>query len=257
VVGAGASAAAGLPLGQGAIRRLCKDLRLAEAALQEEIERLTEIYRLEPQEFETALFAMSRLASESDVRDKLYTIYAWRYVPHLSYELLAHMLKHRFLDAIINFNFDELLDQAVADELYTDEYHYIFSDGHVPADRAIIPTGSAYHLPLLIKPHGTITHKSTLRFTRESYWALPREIRDLLIELVRSAPTTVMTVGFNMQSFEFIKILRHASDNSRLVHINTSRPPTSADLTAKLPEYLLPVSKDRPDGLDVVLYSGT
>ena len=40
-----------------------------------------------------------------------------RYYPGLAYEILAHLMKHGFIDAIINFNFDEVLDQAIEDEL--------------------------------------------------------------------------------------------------------------------------------------------
>lgn len=41
----------------------------------------------------------------------------YKYLPSYLYEIISHMFKHRFFDAIINFNFDEILDNALEDEM--------------------------------------------------------------------------------------------------------------------------------------------
>jgi hypothetical protein len=103
IVGAGASKIAGLPLANEALQKLKDDASMPNKALEAELERLTQIYKLDRNAFETYLRALSTSVFEAQkLRDNLQNLYDHRFMPVLGYEILAHMLKHRFLDAIIN-----------------------------------------------------------------------------------------------------------------------------------------------------------
>jgi hypothetical protein len=132
------------------------------------------------------------------------------------------MLKHRFLDAIINFNFDELLDQSIEDELDYEEYHHILSDGDCPDESELREANPG--LPFYIKPHGTVSHKSTLRFTREDYYGLPLDIQRILKYLITDKPVVLLVIGFGMQSLELNRILEDAKPGSMMFHINLIDP---------------------------------
>lgn len=219
VTGAGASAsAAGLPLGNDTWRLLRDKLSIPSKMLETELDRLSVQYRLERNEFETQLLALSKF-SRNQLLDELGTIFSRRFYTSLEYEILAHLLKHRFVDAIISFNFDELLDQAIDDEVGRENYHRIVSDGDMPDDVSKLQDDQSqrFHIPLYIKPHGTASHKSSLRFTREAYFLLPDNIHRLLLKLLSSTlETTLILIGFGMQSVEFTNIVREASKISAL-----------------------------------------
>ena len=193
--------------------------------LENELDSLNRIYKLDKSEFETVLYAINKFHPIWLLK-KLKKIYGHKYNPSLAYEILAHLLKHRYVDAIINFNFDELLDQAIDDELKSDEYHKIISDGGVPSEN-IFNKETGLRYPLYIKPHGTISHPSTLRFTEEAYHGLPMGISKTLKELIsakymvngkeNTMKMIIIAVGFNMQSTEFnILLNENLPENSEM-----------------------------------------
>ena len=223
VVGSGASNSAGLPLTTKALDILKEDSLMSHRVLDAELDRLSQTYKLDKQAFETHLRALSTSAFEAqNLRDNLQKMYGYRFMPVLGYEILAHMLKHRFLDAIINFNFDELLDQSIDDELNNGEYHHILSDGDCPDDMSL--RNEKNRRPYYIKPHGTASHKSTLRFTREDYYGLPFDIQRVLRYLLTDKPVVLIIIGFGMQSLEFNRILEGVKHESKMFHINLRNP---------------------------------
>lgn len=218
VIGAGASYSAGLPLADEAIKKIIDFVPMPPDMFKAELERLTLAYRLPKNTFETTLMALSRNPyTAKKTREKVKELYDFRYIPILCYEILAHLLKHRFIDAIINFNFDELLDQAISDELDKEEYFNILSDGDCPEHEELI--NPILERPIYIKPHGTVGHLSTLRFTREDYYKLPYGISELIENLLNTRQQLIMIViGFDMQSFEFNKILVESLPSSLLIY---------------------------------------
>lgn len=221
IVGAGASTAANLPVASQAVRKLRNKLKISPEDYKREISRLEFQYDFAQAEFETALLAFNQIVYPPDrVRNSLRQLYDIKFQPLLVYEILAHMLKHRFLDAIINFNFDELLDQSIADELTPKEYHYIVHDGDCP--EASGSTERPYELPVYLKPHGTISHRSSMRFTKEAYYGIPREIRRVLQGLLSGAPITLLVIGFSMGSSVFNKILDQSQNPIDIFYVNTN-----------------------------------
>lgn len=97
--------------------------------------------------------------------------------PQLAYEFIAHFMKHAFVDHVMTFNFDELLDEAVRNELGAGEFVRIASE-------ADIARGAPPPLPHLIKLHGTLSRPPTLRFTPDTTSALPAAMVGLLDRLI-------------------------------------------------------------------------
>nr|WP_321237179.1 SIR2 family protein [uncultured Psychroserpens sp.] len=170
-------------------------------------------------DFETSLHLLSEMFSVTTIRKLIQEIYNYRHGPILSYEIIAHLFKNGFIDVIVNFNFDELLDQAIDDEMHRDGYDLILSDGDCKSFSELAFNGRLRQ-PLYIKPHGTASHKSSMRFTKNQYYELPLDMRILLEEMmsgkiIKDHPAEVdqkvkiilTTVGFGMQSLEFNDII--------------------------------------------------
>ncbi len=255
VVGAGASHDAfnGIPLGKSGAELLKKELTKGNQdiidMIDDELVRLETVYKLNPGEFETQLLAYNKFYSNTQGKgknlvDTICELYHHMYYPSLCYEMLAHMFKHRFIDVIINFNFDEILDRAIEDELCQADYYKVISDGNCPNDINKLMIDNKFKKPLYIKPHGTASHKSTLRFTREDYFKLPRDIETLLKTVLsgktcyndayENIPINLIVIGFHMQSIEFNKILVDNLPNfSAIYYINPKGPDYPINLPAK------------------------
>ncbi|MDO5970311.1 SIR2 family protein [Flavivirga aquimarina] len=164
-------------------------------------------------EFETALNLLSRIFNLSTIRKLVQDIYKFESGITLFYQIVAHLFKNRFIDVIINFNFDELLDEAIDDEIGANGYDRIISDGDVNDFKTLAKEGKLRR-PLYIKPHGTASYRSSMRFTKDHYYEIPIDIKTLLSKVfqnVHEKPSKIVNliiVGFNMDSFEFNEILK-------------------------------------------------
>ena len=195
----------------------------------EEELRHTKILHPEDEEldFESTLSLLSEFYTLREIRAKIQGLYGKKYFPSLTYEVIAHLFKHRFVDAIINFNFDELLDQSIREELGGTEYREILSDGHCGDFSELIIDGRL-KLPVYIKPHGTASHKSTLRFTKTDYLGIPRDIENLITDLLSGKVGSeheleghgierlnLILLGFNLKSVEFNNLLKEVNNERK------------------------------------------
>ncbi|MGN6816976.1 MAG: SIR2 family protein, partial [Solirubrobacterales bacterium] len=205
VVGAGASAPV-LARGDDLASGLIEKFNIGQASVEAEKERLARITAVDPTEFEAQLSAIGQtLGNSRRVRAAISDLYRVRHPTVLAYELLAHLLKHRFLDAIISMNFDELLDQSLDDELGVGEYERIVSDRdcvNVNSD-VFAPD----YIPLYIKLHGTASEPESLRFTRESYYDSPVQVGTEAARLFQVPECVVLNIGFGMASFDLHRLL--------------------------------------------------
>lgn len=241
VIGAGASKHANeaIPLGREAIDILKGNYNIGSAngkqkknwnkelnkLYNNEIEELSQVYRLDKNDFETVLLALSKYYPK-DIYDKLATYYGYRYYPDLFYELLAHMFKNRFIDAIINFNFDELLDQAIEDDLGSSAYRKVIFDGDITDYDTDVIKNDHFQRPFYVKPHGTFSHKTSMRFTRRDYFNISDDIDIFLGKLLSGKlnnkpkiPVNLLVFGFNMESFEFIRLLKKSLPDKSTIYI--------------------------------------
>jgi hypothetical protein len=239
VVGAGAShAACGLPLGKALAETVMQRVQargISKDLIEKELSRLEQVNRMRPKDFETQLLALSKYDSATVLKVLCEQCDVAHY-PSRTYEIIAHLMKHGFLDAVINFNFDELLDQAIDEEVGGDRYTRIVRDGDwshkLRADGGRL--GWRFDRPLYIKPHGTVSDPESLRFTREAYFALPPDTARLLTVLISGAPASrflnaaaddkptrprpvcLLVLGHALESFEFNELFRKCPAQSRL-----------------------------------------
>jgi hypothetical protein len=205
IVGAGASAPV-LRRGEELAAKLEKG-ESDKPGFEAELFRLERVYGLDRRDFETRLAALSRTPQAAQsVRERIAQDYAFRHPTILGYELIAHLLKHRFLDAVISFNFDELLDQSLDDELGTNGYRKLISNRDcVNVDHD--PDSSEY-LPLYIKLHGTAAEPESLRMTRDAYYELPQKLIGEVHGLLRCERAVIVNVGSAMTGFDLHRVLR-------------------------------------------------
>ncbi|MGN6202964.1 MAG: SIR2 family protein [Solirubrobacterales bacterium] len=222
VVGAGASAPV-LDRGDDLAHGLIEKFNIGQASIEAEHERLARITAVDPEDFEARLSAIGQtVGNHRRVRAAISDLYQVRHPTVLAYELLAHLLKHRFLDAIISMNFDELLDQSLDDELGIGEYERIVSDRdcvNVNSD-----VSSPDYIPLYVKLHGTASEPESLRFTRESYYDSPVQVGTVAARLFQIPECVVLNIGFGMASFDLHRLL---AIPDRLWLYNLSRDPLS------------------------------
>lgn len=234
IVGAGISYNANnkIPLGKKGSDFLMKKYKKRFGILIEnEIKKLAQVYKLDGNAFETKLLAINKYAN--DLYDEVKFMYDFRYYPNKFYELLAHLLKNRFVDIVVNFNFDELLDQAIKDEICSSEYIKVISDGDIPDYYNDLMKGDRFRVPLYVKPHGTVSHKTSLKFTREAYFNISSDINNFLSDLLsgkinktekKLMPVNLIVFGFNMESFEFNNLLiEKLPNNSNIYFFNDEK----------------------------------
>jgi hypothetical protein len=205
VVGAGASAPV-LDRGDDLASGLIRKFNIEQAAVEAEKERLGRITAVDPTEFEAQLSAIGQtLGNSRRVQAAISELYRVRHPTILAYELLAHLIKHRFIDAIISMNFDELLDQSLADEVGADEYERIVSDRDCVDVQSNVFTPD--YIPLYIKLHGTASEPESIRFTRESYYDSPAQVGTEAARLFQTPECIVLNLGFGMTSFDLHRLL--------------------------------------------------
>lgn len=247
ITGAGASKEAELLLAESAATELKNNIGIPPIVIDQEIEKNERIRGHRPSEFETTLLACSSTTyGAKQTREKLVEFYGFRYMPILAYEILAHLLKHRFIDAIVNFNFDELLDQSIADELRPEEYDYVISDGDFKPDN--VQKLTVLKRPIYIKPHGTISHPSTLRFTHEAYFEIPDAITSLLSKLTSDRNLDLIVFGFSMESPELKRIISKCNKNVRIFLIDIATWNIPSELTRKIVDFQInPLEHNRQE----------
>jgi hypothetical protein len=199
LIGAGVShAACRLPLGKDlarAVEEAVVKVGVPRGTFERELDRLEQVYHLPRDDFETWLHALHRFAPGTVIQVLCEQCDVAHY-PSLSTETLGHMMKHGFVDAIISCNFDELLEQTLDDEVGPDGYIRIVHDGEWGRKQRIDGRDRyRFSRPLLIKPHGTASEPTSLRFTRELYFELPPDMARLLNTLISGAPANDFVTG--------------------------------------------------------------
>jgi hypothetical protein len=224
IVGAGASndSFASIPLGKAMTEEMKAtygdkiETEFVKRKYEHEKEEIAAMTGKENLSFENYFYLLSNhFVEQEELRKKIKEMTNIRYAPCLFNEIVAHLLKHSFIDVVINFNFEETLDQSIADEIGSENYYNVISDGHaVSIDKILI--GGRLKSPIYIKPHGSNSHKSTLRFTNNHYFDMPADIKSMLETLFKGRinddkkieKVNLIVVGFSLESVEFNKLLR-------------------------------------------------
>jgi|GEM_PF-4292085 len=229
LIGAGASAPAGIPTA-GKLKDVIKSVikgnkhHISEAVLEEQLRYKGKgsIQAATLEDFTQAACSIAHIrdlvveqvALSCLCPPKLSTHHApAKSLPALlGYEIIAHLVKHGFIDHVISMNFDEILDQALENEL-GGALLKIVSE----RDAMMAKSPPAW-MSCLVKPHGTISAPYSLRFTREDVKMFPNEIKDFIVrELLppksspNDVPVTLIIVGCSMRDEVLAEILGDAN----------------------------------------------
>lgn len=165
--------------------------------------------------FEGRLSLLLNFYEKQDVLDEIKRILDFQFLYCRFYFIIVQYFKNRLIDVIVNFNFDELLDNAIDDEM--SNYHKIVHDSDCKPISELIDN-NRIRIPIYVKPHGTISSKTSLLFTKEQYIDMSEDMKKLLDDLFvgkvasdddaqRVKNINIIVVGFALESIEFNNIL--------------------------------------------------
>lgn len=178
-------------------------------------------------------------SGKQKLRDVLHKVYNRRHLPTHSYDIIAHLFKHSFISVIINFNFDELLDQAIEDEMGNQKYIKILHDGDcTDTNFKNIFIDGRLKTPVYIKIHGTASYKSSLKFTQNHDFDMSSDMRNFINHWIgghipnprkreiERIPVNLISIGFDMERFGFREQIRSANlvKGSKWFQINWEKP---------------------------------
>lgn len=215
-----------IPSTPEAIERLKKafDKQVRDVMLPEKIKQVADRMRTSVDNFEAQLVAMAQF-SNTLVTKELIRLCGNKNVPCLGYEILAHMFKHRFVDVIVNFNYDELLDNAISEELPNPgDYRYIYTAGHCPNSLGDLRIANRIKQPIYVKCHGTISQPNSLRFIEAKDFMMEQAIQDHVLELFEGRvpdaisqeylPVNLLVFGFSMRNHVFNQIISRSLEKN-------------------------------------------
>ena len=240
IIGAGASkdACGDIPVADGLVLGLKKIISQSTTLHPEKKEYFRNILNLDG-EFASAMQVYVEMIDDLALRDKIKEILNYKYETSLFYEIVAHMFKHKLIDVIINYNFDEILDNVLEDEMGRTQYRKVFFNGDVPSYNSLLfdkrfkeDEIDKLAVPLYIKPHGTVSYPETFQFTNIQYHKngnnnINKLIKDVLngeystSEGVKSKiPINILSAGYAYNDLDLANMLYDIvnEDNDRPIN---------------------------------------
>lgn len=216
IIGAGVSnAVAGLPLGKELAADLIEKLDCKNGVNHIEfanhLDMMWTQYGFDRDDFKTILFSLNMLDSEK-LSDHVEQSLGNFKINSFVYGLIANLLSDKYIDGIINFNFDELLDDELR-EVFVDDSNYlkVYSENTCPKNiSTMINNCSRFEKPIYIKPHGTISKKNTLRFVRKDFYRIEPMQLNLIKKLLSQSPVILVVIGFRLKFLEFSRIIEES-----------------------------------------------
>lgn len=214
VIGAGVSCdATGFPLGQPMALSLMEKLLDSEKKkelFEKHIADLGKEYAFDPDDFKTKLFALNKIDSINLVRHVVREL-ELRKSDYRSegYNILTRFLRDRYIDAVIDFNFDELLQISISKEQGTKQIALAVSDKEYEQVLKYYRKELArFHVPVHLKPHGSISREETLRFARKDFYRIEPGVFDIFSKLISDHPVKLVIIGFRMKLLDFTDRIR-------------------------------------------------
>lgn len=251
LLGAGTSESAGLPLASEIVkhceialgkRKLIDEItafrqKQAEKEKEEKVRWFSGAGQREKHTFEEVLSAYQRIFDAEEAIQLLKANYLVKEdnLPQKTFitlfnECLAHLVRERLVDFIVTFNFDELLEHSLKEDIgphsyvrvsspatfrwavthgLTDSKNQVYSD----PDQRTTEMGCERAKVWLLKPHGTISHENTLRHSIEQVWRFEKEKEECLKRVFKNS--YVVVVGYSLSAADLHRILiTHALSGS-------------------------------------------
>ena len=223
IVGAGISnEAASLPLGKEFAISLKNSIVSSDNLLEQfnlKIEELKIKYNFDSDDFKTILFALNSVNSKLLIH-KVCDNLSSPIIISPVYRYIASLLFNKNVKAILNFNFDEILDQEILSVCGSNHYCKIISDNDIDSELLkcfSIHSSNAY--PLYLKPHGSISEPCTLRFQRNDFYRMEKKITFLLQTIFSDEPVDILVIGFRLKFHEFSTLLKKTLHRDSCIYI--------------------------------------
>lgn len=204
VIGAGASSeVASLPLGKELAGMLLEQWQCGGSdTFKAILDEIAIKYGFDKNDVKTILFALSIIDKERLVNEVCRYLSVPDKIHSSFYSQVSRFFLEKKIDVVLNFNFDTLLDHALAEYCPEINYSKIISDEEAAASEFGIDDR------LYIKPHGSVDCKRSLRFQRADFYDMGRNMSGLIARLVGEHPVDIVTVGFRAKFYEFTDILK-------------------------------------------------
>ncbi len=211
IIGSGLSnASAGLPLGVDMAKNLVKEFVSTEKNRQrrfkEEISHLVSTHNLLPHDFKTVLFSLYKIFNQKIV-DEVTTKLDIKSIPEIDFnihEILVSLLRENYSDGIINFNFDEILEHVIVKNNDHKNIARIINNKDAKSHSYTYDIRSKrFKTPIHLKPHGSISTPSSLRFARKDFYRIEPLVGDVLFKLLGEMPVTIVLIGFCIKNLDF------------------------------------------------------
>ncbi len=179
-------------------------------------------YGFDPDDFKTILFALNKVNSKRIVDHVINQLTGYSGETNI-YDMIAWFFCNQFIDGIINFNFDELLDSSIKNQIqYSEREWRVFSEDSCSEYMKLrLPRSLTADLPVYIKPHGTISAKASLRFARPDFYRIQPLQERLIGSLLNRKNLTIVTVGFRLKFFEFSTMIKkYGNDSAEIIIID-------------------------------------
>lgn len=138
-----------------------------------------------------------------------------KFIPCFLYEALAHLFNHRYIDVIVNMNFDEALDNSIEDEMGASTYYKIIEEEDViPIN--LMMDDKRLRVPIYIKPHGVIKKANTYKYTTESYIQNSERVIELAKQLFNGdvgnsrgkiKKSNIIFLGYSLGDIDILNLL--------------------------------------------------
>jgi hypothetical protein len=112
----------------------------------------------------------------------------------LCYEILAHLIATQLVDNVITFNFDELFERALDDEIGRDKYSLVVT----PDDFKKMYNRENFDKPMVIKLHGDVNYNKSLKFTVNDVTRFSPAKKRLLERILSNS--YIIIAGFSCES---------------------------------------------------------
>jgi hypothetical protein len=142
-------------------------------------------------------------------------------VQHVSptLEILSHLVRNRLVDHIVSMNFDDLLEESLADEMGETGYRRITSkEDFGLIEQFLDDQEDKNKLPLVLRPHGS------LFFGGEHIQVDPHEIEKFPVEIENALRVIfkkahVVVLGYACQDRDMLTLLLDQRNNHEIVNL--------------------------------------
>lgn len=132
-----------------------------------------------------------------------------KYLPSIAYEFVSHLMGNGLVRYVINFNYDEILDKVIDDELGKGKCCRIVTTEEFERLSIRLDKGESWDdisNYFLFKPHGTRSMRGTLRFRVEDVFRFEKPKANVLKDVFKES--LIIMVGYGAEDLDFQSLFR-------------------------------------------------